>query len=82
MARQLNAALDNIEAVLTQAGYSLRDVVRINYLTTSIPSFFQHYGEVIARLARHQCQAASTLVEVTALAMPTLVVEIEVTAVK
>ncbi|MDO7874383.1 RidA family protein [Hymenobacter sp. ASUV-10] len=80
MPGQLQAALANVETVLTQAGYALRDVVRINYLTTSIADFFPHYGAVVARLAQHGCQAASTLVEVQALAFPGLLVEIEVTA--
>ena len=82
MAGQLTSALDNVETVLKQAGYSLANIVRVNYLTTSIPDFFQHYGDVVARLAKHHCQATSTLVEVSALAMPRLLVEIEVTAVK
>ena len=82
MPSQLNAALNNIEAVLAQAGYAWHHVVRINYLTTSIADFFQHYGEVLGRLAQHQCQAASTLLEVKALAFPSLRVEIEITATK
>ena len=82
MGGQLTLALDNIEAVLTKAGYAWHHVVRLNYLTTSMTDFFQHYGAVVGRLAQHQFKAASTLVEVKALAMPSLLVEIEITAVK
>ncbi|QDA59031.1 RidA family protein [Hymenobacter jejuensis] len=82
MAGQLRAALDNVEAVLTTAGYNWSHVVRLNYFTTSIADFFPQYGAVVDRLAQHQCRAASTLVEVKALAFPNLLVEIEVTAAK
>ena len=82
MPGQLALALNNVEAVLTQAGYGWPHVVRINYYTTSISAFFQHYRPVVSWLTRHGCQAASTLVEVAALAQPSYLVEIEVTATK
>ena len=83
MPTQLTLALDNVETVLTQAGYGWQHVVRIHYFTTSIAEFFQHYRTVvISRLDQHGCQAASTLAEVMALASPSYQVEIEVTAVK
>jgi 2-iminobutanoate/2-iminopropanoate deaminase len=82
MPAQLRAALSNVETVLAKAGYSWQHVVRINYYTTSIADFFQHYGEVVAHLNQHQCRATSTLLEVKALAMPSLQVEIEITAAK
>ena len=83
MPAQLALALDSVEAVLTQAGYAWHNVVRINYFTTSIAEFLRHYRPVVvSRLNQHSCQAASTLVEVAALAQPGYQVEIEVTAVK
>jgi len=83
MAAQLALTLDNVEAVLNQAGYGYPNVVRITYYTTSIQKFLQFYRPVVVRrLDQHGCQAASTLVEVTALASPDYQVEIEVTAVK
>lgn len=83
MPGQLALALDNVETVLAQAGYEWAHVVRINYFTTSIAEFFQHYrAVVVGRLDAHGCRAASTLVEVRALAHPSYQVEIEVTAVK
>ncbi|MBD2753103.1 RidA family protein [Spirosoma validum] len=82
MSGQIDACLDNLETVLQQAGYSLANVVRINFYTTSVPQFFAAYGQVIGRLSAGGCVPASTLVEVNALAFPELMVEIEATAVK
>ena len=40
MAKQLAQALDNLEAVLAQAGMSLADVARLNYFTTDADELF------------------------------------------
>ena len=82
MSGQINSCFDNLETVLQQAGYSLGNVVRLNYYTTSINEFFTAYGQAIGRLGAVGCAPASTLVEVKALAFPELLVEIEATAVK
>ena len=81
MAGQVNEALDNLETVLSQAGYSMSDVVRLNYYTTDVDSFFEVYAQsVIQRLDSSGCHAAATLLGVTQLAFPQLLVEIEATA--
>ncbi|MHB8576046.1 MAG: RidA family protein, partial [Dehalococcoidia bacterium] len=36
---QLGQALDNLETVLKQAGFSLADVMRLNYYTTDVDAF-------------------------------------------
>lgn len=83
MPAQLRSALDNVEAVLQKAGYTWPQVVRINYFTTSIAEFFLHFKAVVVNYLDEQgCRAASTLVEVSALASPSYLVEIEVTAVR
>ncbi|GAB3897324.1 RidA family protein [Larkinella knui] len=82
MAGQISLSLDNLETVLHRANYALEHVVRLNYYTTSIEQFFAAYGQVIARLTAAGCVPASTLTEVSALAFPELLVEIEATAVK
>ena len=82
MAAQTSSALDNLETVLKLAGYTLSNVVRLNFYTTSIPDFFAAYGNCVSRLAAHNCKPASTLIEVKALAFPQLFIEIEATAVK
>lgn len=80
MAGQISKALDNLETVLTQAGYELRDIARLNVCTTDVDAFFQNYQVVASRLAG--VELASTLVGVTRLAFPELLVELEATAVK
>lgn len=82
MSGQINSCFDNLEAVLQQAGYSLANVIRLNFYTTSVSQFFAEYGQVIGRLSTAVCVPASTLVEVNALAFPELLIEIEATAVK
>ena len=82
MRAQLAAALDNVEAVLSAGGYGLGDVVRMNYYTVDIPSFFAHFAVLTDRLGAVGCVPSGTLLGVTRLARPELLVEIEATAVR
>src|ERR1700761_5042650 len=70
MKAQVTLALDNLEAVLNNAGYSMSDVVRLNYYTTDIDSFFAAFEVVAGRLAAAGIQPASTLLGVARLAFP------------
>jgi enamine deaminase RidA (YjgF/YER057c/UK114 family) len=80
MAKQLAQALDNLEAVLAAASMSLADVTRLNYFTTDLDAFFGSFDVVTTRLRDAGCRPAGTLVEVTRLALPGLLVEMEATA--
>jgi len=80
MRAQLGLALDNLEAVLHEAGFTLAHVVRLNYYTTDVNQFFQHFDAIAARLT--QGRFSSTLLGVARLALPELLVEIEATAVR
>ncbi|MCR3746039.1 Endoribonuclease L-PSP, partial [Actinomadura glauciflava] len=51
MAAQLALSLDNLEAVLAEAGMSLANLVRLNVYTTDVDLLFQHYGLLASRLA-------------------------------
>ena len=73
--------MDNLATVLREAGFELSDVVRLNYYTTDIDRFLEAYGGLTTRLAESGCRPASTLLGVTGLAFPELMVEIEATAV-
>ncbi|MBO0952877.1 RidA family protein [Fibrella forsythiae] len=79
---QIKLGLDNLETVLAKAGYSLTNVVRLNFYTTSVEQFFAGYGQVIDRLAQAGCRPSGTLMEVKALAFPQLAIEFEATAVR
>jgi enamine deaminase RidA (YjgF/YER057c/UK114 family) len=80
MRAQIIQALDNVETVLRVAGFTLSDVVRLNYYITDVDRFFEAYDALATRLAESGCQPASTLVGVARLALPELLVEFEATA--
>ncbi|MEU7749234.1 RidA family protein [Nonomuraea sp. NPDC049158] len=81
MAAQLALTLDNLEAVLGEAGMSLANLVRLNVYTTDVDLLFQHYGVLASRLGAAGVAPATTMLGVTRLAIPTLMVELEGTAV-
>lgn len=81
MAAQLALSLDNLEAVLGGAGMSLANLVRLNVYTTDVDLLFQHYGVLAARLGAAGVAPPSTMLGVTRLAIPQLMVELEGTAV-
>lgn len=79
---QLNLAMDNVEQVLRQAGYQISDIVRLNIYTTDVDGLFASIDTLMARLRAVGCRPASTLIGVTRLAFPELLVELEATAVQ
>ncbi|MET8937687.1 RidA family protein [Streptomyces rubiginosohelvolus] len=81
MAAQLALSVDNLEAVLSEAGMSLANLVRLNVYTTDVDLLFQHYGTLAERLGAAGVAPASTMLGVTRLAIPGLMVELEGTAV-
>lgn len=81
MSAQVLQAVANLETVLTQSGMKLADVVRLNYYVTDIDAFFAAAESLGGVLAKAGCRPASTLLGVSRLAFPDLLVEIEATAV-
>ncbi|MFF4415493.1 RidA family protein [Streptosporangium sp. NPDC001559] len=81
MAEQLALSLDNLEAVLGEAGMSLADLVRLNVYTTDVDRLFEHYGVLASRLGAVGVAPSTTMLGVTRLAIPDLMVELEGTAV-
>ena len=82
MAAQVTKALDNLERVLGDAGYSLGEVTRLNIYTTDVDAFLGSYGAAAERFQAAGARFTSTLLGVARLAFPELLVEIEATAVK
>jgi enamine deaminase RidA (YjgF/YER057c/UK114 family) len=80
MRAQLAQALDNLETVLRSADFELGDVVRLNIYTTDVDRFFEASDVLVSRSEAAGCRYASTLVGVTRLAFPELLVELEATA--
>ncbi|MFE7443251.1 RidA family protein [Streptomyces chartreusis] len=81
IAAQLTLSIDNLEAVLDEAGMSLADLVRLNVCTTDVDLLFRHYGVLAARLGAAGAAPATTMLGVTRLAIPGQLVELEGTAV-
>ncbi|MGI5205151.1 RidA family protein [Spirillospora sp. CA-108201] len=81
MAAQLALSLDNMEAVLAEAGMSLANLVRLGVYTTDVDLLFQHYGVLASRLGASGVAPSTTMLGVTRLAIPTLMIELEGTAV-
>ncbi|MEU5687700.1 enamine deaminase RidA [Streptomyces venezuelae] len=81
MAAQLALSVDNLKAVLAEAGMSLADLVRLNVYTTDVDLLFQHYGVLAGQLAAAEVAPTTTMLGVTRLAIPGQMVELEGTAV-
>jgi len=80
MAGQLARAFDNLETVLSQAGLTLANVVRLNYYVTDMAAFEGARDVINARLGSLEVKPCGCLLGVTRLAHPDLLVEIEATA--
>lgn len=81
MAAQLELALDNLEAVLSGAEMTLANVVRLNVYTTDVDELFKHWGRLAQRLGKSDGGWATSVLGVTRLAAPELLVLLEATAV-
>jgi enamine deaminase RidA (YjgF/YER057c/UK114 family) len=81
MAAQIHQALTNLETVLSQAGLTLANVVRLNYYTTDVAAFRQAAASFGPRLGKAGCKPSATLLGVAGLFHPDILVEIEATAV-
>ena len=81
MRTQLLLAMHNVEQVVTQAGYELKNIVRLNIYTTNHPEFFSVFDTFTDWTAKNEIKQVSTVVEVKTL-FETLCVELEATVVK
>jgi enamine deaminase RidA (YjgF/YER057c/UK114 family) len=82
IAAQIGQALDNLEQVLHASGYTLANVVRLNYYTTDVDQMLANWAVLAERLSTGGCRCTSTLLGVTRLAYPEMMIEIEATAMK
>jgi enamine deaminase RidA (YjgF/YER057c/UK114 family) len=81
MAAQLELALDNLEAVLAAADMTLANIVRLNAYTTDVDELLKHFTTLTDRFGNSDDRFATSLVGVTRLAAPQLLVLLEATAV-
>jgi len=78
---QFRTAWSNLNDALTEAGMDPTNIVRLNLYTTDVPGFMAKAGELVPIFAGDGCKPVATLLGVTALFEPEIMVEIEATAV-
>ena len=81
MAAQLELSVDNLEAVLGAVGMTLANVVRLNVYTTDFDELVKHWAVLTNRFGNSDGGFATTLLGVTRLFTPELLVLLEATAV-
>ena len=81
MRAQIALALDNLEAVLTEGGMDLSQVVKLGIYVTDVDAALQNFDLLGMRFGPHGNTPAMTLLGVTRLAIPGLMFEIEATAI-
>lgn len=81
MKSQLILAIQNLEQVITQAGYECKNIVRLNIYTTATAELWPNFPVLQEWIAKHNIKQATTLLEVKSL-FETLKVELEATVVK
>jgi enamine deaminase RidA (YjgF/YER057c/UK114 family) len=81
MKTQLIQAIQNLEQVISQAGYECRNIVRLTIYTTSTAELWPHFPILQEWIARNDIKQALSFLEVKSL-FETLSVELEATVVK
>ncbi len=81
MRGQIGLALDNLEAVLAGAGVGLGDVIKLGVYVTDVDDALKNFDLKGMRFGPTGNKPPMTLIEVSRLAAPGLMFEIEATAV-
>ncbi|MBI2766884.1 MAG: RidA family protein [Chloroflexi bacterium] len=81
LAGQFKLAWTNLVEVLASADMAPANIVRLNLYTTDVDAFMAGAGEIIPVLAAAGCTPVATLLGVTRLFDPAIMIEIEATAV-
>ena len=81
MKTQLILAIQNLEQVISAAGYECQNIVRLNIYTTSSAELWPCFDLFQDWIAKHGMKQALTLLEVKSL-FETLKIELEATVVK
>lgn len=81
MKTQLLLAIQNLEQVISEAGYECENIVRLTIYTTSPAELWKHFPILQEWISKHGIRQASTLMEVVSLT-ESLAIELEATVVK
>ena len=82
MRAQIGLALDNLERVLAESGMDLGDIARLVIATTDVDEALRNFDVLGARLGAAGASPPQTLIGVTRLALPQLMIEFEATALR
>jgi 2-iminobutanoate/2-iminopropanoate deaminase len=78
---QASLTLDNIELVLTQAGMSLANIVRMNTYVTDVDAYLEQAdGLITQRLAQFGVRPPGVLAGISRLGRPEILIELEAIA--
>jgi enamine deaminase RidA (YjgF/YER057c/UK114 family) len=80
IAAQLELALDNLEDVLAAADMTLGNVIRLNVYTTDFDELVTHWARLTDRFGNSDGRFVTSLLGVTRLFTPELLVMLEATA--
>lgn len=80
MRAQMDLALNNLEAVLSDADMSLRNIIKLGVYATDVDEVLKNFDLLGMRFGPIECAPPMTLLGVTRLAIPGLLFEIEATA--
>ncbi|GAB5435460.1 RidA family protein [Falsiruegeria mediterranea] len=80
MRAQISLALDNLEAVLSDAEMDLSNIIRLGVYATDVDEALKNFDLMGTRFGPHKVAPPMTLLGVTRLAVPGLLFEIEATA--
>jgi enamine deaminase RidA (YjgF/YER057c/UK114 family) len=78
---QFRLAWSNLKDALGAAGMDATNIVRLNMYTTDVPGFMGAAEVIVPIYADDGCRPVSTLLGVTSLFVPELMIELEATAV-
>ena len=81
IAAQFKQAWANLTEVLAAADMTPANVVRLNFYTTDVDTFMASAGELVPMMGAAGCTPVATLLGVTHLFEPSIMIEIEATAV-
>ncbi|WP_281866118.1 RidA family protein [Flavobacterium sp. GSB-24] len=81
MRTQLIQAIENLEKVINEADYELKNIVKLNIYTTESTSLFENFDVLQNWIQNNEIKQSSTVLEVKTL-FETLKVELEATVVK
>jgi len=81
MRSQLIHTIENLEKVIREANYELKNIVRLNIYTTSNSELFENFDIIQNWITKNEIKQSSTVLEVKRL-FETLKVELEATVVK